>query len=98
MSLRDDYDFNIIENTIKERVIDTLEDELNFRENKVCQCEECVIDMVCYALNRLKPNYSASLYGSLYSRANADHRSDDIKSKVKEAIDFVSINTSHEIK
>lgn len=98
MSLRDDYDFSIIENTIKERVIDTLEAELEIREQKVCQCEECVIDMVCFSLNRLKPNYSASLYGSLYSRADADHRSKEIKKVVKEAIEFVSSNASHKIK
>lgn len=95
MSLRDDYDFSIIENTIKESVIDTLEMELGFRDNSVCKCEECVIDMVCFALNRLKPNYSASLYGALYSRADADNKSENIKLVVKDAIDFVSSNLSH---
>jgi len=97
MSIRDEYDFSIIENTIKERVLDTLDDELNNCDESICKCEECVIDIVCYALNRLKPNYSASLYGALYSRADADNMSEDIRSKVREAIDFVSTNTSHSL-
>ena len=98
MSLRDDYDFNIIENIIKDRVIDILDEELQLYDKEVCKCEECIIDMVCYALNRLKPNYSASLYGSLYSNADADNKSDNIRSMVLEAIEFVSSNASHDIK
>lgn len=95
MSIRDKYDFSIIENTIKEKVIDTLESEFKELDDSVCLCEECVIDMVCYALNRLKPKYSASLYGSLYSRAEADHKHEEIEERVKEAIKFVSSNASH---
>lgn len=98
MSLRDDYDFSIIENTIKERVIDTLEDEFNLRGDSVCKCEECVIDIVCFSLNRIKPNYSASLYGSLYSRADAENKSEEIERVVTEAVDFVSSNASHDVK
>lgn len=95
MPLIDEYDFSIIENTIKESVINTLEIELeNFPD--ICKCEECVIDIVCYALNRIKPNYTASLYGALYSKADAEKRSEDIKEKVISAIEFVSSNASHE--
>ncbi|QEN06121.1 competence protein ComFB [Thiospirochaeta perfilievii] len=98
MSIKDDYDFSIIENTIKEKVIEMLEEEFNNLEENICQCEECVIDMVCYALNRIKPNYTASLYGALYSRADADNRSEDIREKVLDAIEFVSSNRSHDLK
>lgn len=96
MSINDDYDFSIIENTVKEKVIDTLEEEFTDIDDSVCLCQECVIDMACYALNRLKPNYAASLYGSLYSKAYAENLSDEIKNVVKEAIEFVSSNASHE--
>ncbi len=95
MSIRDQYDFSIIENTIKERVIDTLDAEFENSDDSLCKCEECVVDMVCYALNRLKPKYSASLYGSLYSRAEADSSHKDIEDRVKEAIKFVSSHASH---
>ncbi len=95
MSIRDEYNFSIIENTMKERVIDTLENEFETSDESFCRCDECVIDIVCYALNRLTPNYSASLYGALYSRANADHKHKDIEEKVREAIDFVASNASH---
>ncbi|MGL1892130.1 MAG: late competence development ComFB family protein [Spirochaetaceae bacterium] len=98
MSFKEDYDFSIIENTIKDRVIETLEINLSNKEEKICQCEECIIDIVCFALNRLKPNYSASLYGGLYSRANADNRQDDIDEKINEAVSFVSSNASHDIR
>jgi len=96
MPIRDDYDFSIIENTIRESVIDTLEVELESRSDSICKCEECVIDMVCFALNRIKPNYSASLYGAMYSRVDADNRAEDIKTLVKDAVNFVSSNVSHE--
>ena len=95
MSIDDDYDFSIIENTMKERVIETLEAELDKRDSSLCRCDECVIDMVCYALNRLKPNYSASLYGALYSRAEADSKQKEIEDVVREAVTFVSTHTSH---
>ncbi|MBN2616910.1 MAG: late competence development ComFB family protein [Spirochaetales bacterium] len=97
MSLKDDYDFSVIENTIKDHVIDILEEELVGRDD-ICQCEECLIDIVCYALNRIKPNYSASLYGALYSRAYAENNSEDIRKTVTDAIDFVSSNASHDKK
>ncbi len=96
MSIKDDYDFSIIENTIKDKVLETLEDEFENIELSICLCEECVIDMACYALNRIKPNYTASLYGALYSRADADSRSADIKQIVDDAIKFVSSNASHD--
>ncbi len=95
MPIKDDYDFSIIENTIRNKVIETLERELE-NNNSVCKCEECVIDIVCYALNRIKPNYTSSLYGGLYSRADADKREKDIEKEVKEAIGFVSVHSSHE--
>jgi competence protein ComFB len=94
MALRDEYDFNIIENTIKESVIDALDKEIDSYE--ICKCEECIMDMVCYALNRLKPNYSASLYGALYSRAEAENLQEEIKNKVINAIEIVSQNCSHD--
>ena len=95
MAISEEYDCSIIENTMKDRVIETLEIELDKREPTLCRCEECIVDMVCFALNRLKPNYSASLYGALYSRANADSNQEEIDEMVKEAITFVSSNTSH---
>lgn len=95
MSLKDKYDFDIIENTMKERVIEVLGNKLDNIDDSVCACEECVIDMVCYALNRLKPNYSASLYGSLYSRAEAENLHEEIEEMVANAIEFVSSNSSH---
>lgn len=95
MPLIDEYDFSIIENTIKETVINTLEDELK-NYSDICQCEECIIDIVCYALNRIKPNYTASLYGALYSKADAENRAEDIREQVISAIEFVSSNASHD--
>lgn len=95
MSIKEDYDFSIIENTIRDKVLETLDEEFENIEDSICICEECVIDMACYALNRIKPNYTASLYGALYSRADAENRSADIKQIVQDAIKFVSSNASH---
>lgn len=92
MKFTDKYDFSLIENETKEHTIRQLEEELKDNHD-ACDCEACVLDMVCYALNRLKPTYSASLMGSVY--ANANIPLDEIRDAVKKAVEFVTENPAH---
>ena len=36
-----------------------------------CQCDICKTDILCYALNRLKPKYVSSEQGELLSRVDS---------------------------
>lgn len=60
MSLADRYHLDRIRNRSAEMVNDAVERLLDARPD-VCHCEECALDLVAYALNRVTPRYSTSL-------------------------------------
>jgi hypothetical protein len=60
VSLTDRYHLDRIRNRSAEMVHDAVEQLLDTRED-LCHCEECALDLVAYALNRVTPRYSTSL-------------------------------------
>ncbi len=56
---------NIME-TMVERKLEAMLPQLN-----VCTCEICRTDILCYALNRLKPKYVATSQGELLSKIDS---------------------------
>ena len=56
---------NIMEDMV-ERKLENMLPQLN-----VCTCEICRTDILCYALNRLKPKYVATSQGELLSKIDS---------------------------
>jgi len=98
MSLQDAYDFDFLVNDAERFVLEELEEQLsNDTENKICKCQECILDMAAYALNHVRPAYRASLVGKLYSNALGGTEYDkEISAAASLAIDKVRKNPMHE--
>ena len=79
MSLADKYDLDKLLNRSAELVYNRIEEMLEERTD-VCHCEECVLDLVAYTLNHVKPLYGTSLLGPLHPDAES-------QSKMEEKID-----------
>lgn len=56
---------NIMEDMV-ERKLEAMMPQLD-----VCSCEICRTDILCYALNRLKPKYVATSQGELLSKIDS---------------------------
>lgn len=84
-------------NVVEKFVWDKVEEILSNQPDNICKCEKCQVDMVTYALNRLKPNYVSSDKGEVYIRIKAmdANFSATLVVAVTEAIDKVSKNPQH---
>ncbi|MFP3958980.1 MAG: late competence development ComFB family protein [Spirochaetaceae bacterium] len=98
MALRDEYNFDYLENEAFNLVLDELERQLQLEENAtVCREEECVLDMAAYALNHVPPMYRATLLGRIYApELNSAHH-DRVERAVREAIRIVRENPPSDI-
>jgi competence protein ComFB len=96
MSLRDSYDFDSLVNETERLVLDELENQLATLQG-ACTCQDCVLDMAAFALNKARPAYRVSLMGGVYARSDpkAGHAA-EIKRAVAEAIAKVRANPSHD--
>jgi competence protein ComFB len=96
MALKDQYDFDSLVNEAERLVLDELETQL-MQLKDVCTCQDCVLDMAAFALNKVKPAYRVSLLGSVYARSSpkADHVA-EITRAVQEGIAKVKANPSHD--
>lgn len=97
MSFKDKYEFDLLVNEMENAVFDELENQLKEdTEDKICKCQDCILDMAAYALNNLKPAYRSSLTGKIYSQRlyNGEEKL-EIERVVKKAIEKISKNPSH---
>jgi len=65
MRLEERYDFEKIRNRSAEAVYRKVEEFLGSHQG-FCRCEECVLDLVAYVLNRVTPDYATSLLDPLH--------------------------------
>ena len=65
MALHDRYDLGRMRNEAAEQVYDRVERLLEER-NTICKCENCVLDLVAFTLNRVTPRFSTSVLGDLH--------------------------------
>ncbi len=99
MAFANDYDFDLLVNEAEKLVLAELEGQLASRESeKICLCEDCVLDMATFALNAVKPLYRVSLLGSLYAAHAMDEAAyaETVRKAVSSAIDKVKANPSHD--
>lgn len=96
MGIREEYDFENLENAAEKLVLDELEVQL--KENPpACTCQDCVLDIAALALNNVKPYYRVSLLGRLYSdSARMTSYGEEVKKAVQDAIGKISANPAHD--
>ena len=66
---------------------------------KCCTCDICRTDIMCYALNRLKPKYVATSQGELLSRIDSLSSTFDmaIVTEITAGAEIVRNNPRHKI-
>jgi competence protein ComFB len=93
MALKDEYNFDDLENEAENMVVEELERQLALEENGgVCRTEGCVLDMAAYALNHVPPLYRATLLGRVYRPALDEEHYGEVRDAVAEAIRVVREN------
>ena len=87
----------LLVNEAKKLVIAEMESQFeDDTENKICRCQDCILDMAALALNNIKPSYRSSFTGVIYAQQLQDGRyMEQVKSAVKNAIEKVKKNPSH---
>jgi competence protein ComFB len=98
MAFKDEYDFEFLKNEAENLVLEELGRQLDVYTEKVCRCNECVVDMAAMALNNVRPLYRVSLLGALYAATAKEHKeySGQISEAVKTAIRKVHNNPGHD--
>ena len=65
------------------------------KDKTICDCEDCILDIVGLALNNIRPLYKTSLKGSLYTTVPDDKYLESLDRSVKLAIKKIKANPSH---
>jgi competence protein ComFB len=60
MRLEQEYNLDQVRNRSADLVIARVE-QLLAEEHDMCRCEQCVLDLVAWALNHVSPQYGASM-------------------------------------
>lgn len=70
------------------------------QKSKVCNCEQCRLDITAIALNNLKPKYIVSPKGEFYAKLSVleQQYEIDVVSAIIKAIEVVSENPRHNLK
>jgi competence protein ComFB len=94
MGLNDIYNFDFLKNEAEELVKEVLEKEME-DDDGICGCQDCVLDIVGFALNNIRPMYKTSLKGSLYASTVNEKYMEAVENAVKYAIKKIKANPSH---
>lgn len=87
-----------LHNHTEDLVLEELENILSKDKfSHVCQCEQCLLDMASYTLNRIPAKYIASHTGSIHAKLNEFEQQYmvDITSTITKAIQIVAKNPRH---
>jgi competence protein ComFB len=87
---------NIMEDVVSQYLNDILKEK-----NDICNCEQCMEDMKCYALNKVKPMYVVSSRGVIHTenKKRLNYQDEiDVYSIVVEAVSIVSKTKRHDEK
>jgi len=94
MDLNNLYSFDYLINESEELVKEALGKEME-KDNTICDCQDCILDIMGLALNNIKPLYKTSLKGSLYTTVPDAKYVETLNKAVKLAIKKVKDNPSH---
>lgn len=86
-----------IHNYMEDIVSDTIEEILSRREDDICKCEQCKLDIMALALNQLKPKYVVTEKGRIYTKlAEVTLQCKiDVTKEVARAVEQVVSNPRH---
>ncbi|WP_319562406.1 late competence development ComFB family protein [Marispirochaeta sp.] len=84
MALEEIYDFSQIRNQAEKLVIEEIERQLPEEEHQ--SNEEFILDIATFALNHLRPIYSYTLLGKLYTDNLEENYYNDVEKAVSNAI------------
>lgn len=99
MAFKDEYNFTNLVNEAENLVINETERQLNLEENNtLCRCQDCVLDIVAYALNHVPASYRCTFSGRLYAQALyfEEDKYAIYRDAVKVAIEKIKKNPSHD--
>lgn len=88
-----------LHNNTEDFVLDELENILSKDKfSHICKCDQCLLDMASYTLNRIPAKYIASHSGSIHAKLNEFEQQYkvDITSTIAKAIQIVSNNPRHD--
>ncbi len=94
MELNKIYNFEYLENEAEELVKEALGKEME-KDNTICDCQDCILDIVGFALNNVRPLYKTSLKGSLYTTVPDEKYLESLQRAVQLAIKKIKANPSH---
>jgi competence protein ComFB len=97
MAILDFNDLDFLKNEAEQIVLTELEQQLQYRQNYICDCKECLLDVMALALNSIKPLYRVSLLGRIYTGVAMEEKAyaTSIRGAVFKAIEKVHKNPSH---
>lgn len=85
-------------NHTEDLVLDAMEGVLKQDKfSEICQCEQCLLDIASYTLNRIPAKYIASQTGNIHAKLQEFEQQHkvDIISTITKAIKIVSENPNH---
>lgn len=93
MALEDRYNLEDVTNHAEQLVFNELEHQLRTRElpSFILQ-EECILDIVALALNKIRPMYRATLLGRMYEHALEEEYALEVQNAVTQAIEKIVSN------
>ena len=94
MDLNEIYSFEYLQNEAEELVKEALAKEIE-NDKTICTCQDCILDIIGFALNNIRPLYKTSLKGSLYTTVPDEKYLEALDQVVKLAIKKVKVNPSH---
>jgi competence protein ComFB len=95
MSLSERYDLGKLINRSADVVYEKIEQVLDQRTD-VCHCEECVLDLVAYTLNRVTPHYGTSLLGPLHPDREKERKLEEkIEQTIKTGLKKIAQHPHH---
>ncbi len=87
-----------IHNTMEDVVLRYLDEFLKAKKD-ICKCDQCRLDMACFALNKIRPLYVASGRGVVHTEFNKRQNAQndiDVLSTISEAVTVISSTRRHE--
>jgi competence protein ComFB len=100
MAILELEDLDYLKNEAEQIVLTELEQQLKYRQNYICDCKECMLDVMALALNSIKALYRVSLMGRIYTGIAMEEKAyaNSIHEAVFKAIEKVHKKPSHPIR
>jgi len=74
-------------------IVDEMYDSKDVQEQEICTCSQCRLDVACFVLNRISPEYIISSRGVAHLKSdyhNSVQKSADVVQLVKKGLEIVS--------